>query len=251
VGRATYITTSWDDGHPLDLRVAELLTKYGLSGTFYVPRENDHATMTAGQIRALSQAFEVGAHTLHHVTLTRATPEQARQEIADSRTWIEDVTGASCSMFCPPNGRFSRRHLEAIRAAGYLGVRTVELLSLALPRRASGLALMPTSVQAHPHRWLAYSRNALRWRLGRNFWSVIRYGRARDWEELSRWLVTRAQERGGVFHLWGHSWEVEQQGQWQRLEEVLRLLGQCAATAPTLSNGQLCRAAMATVEALA
>jgi hypothetical protein len=23
----TYITTSWDDGHPLDLRVAELLTK--------------------------------------------------------------------------------------------------------------------------------------------------------------------------------------------------------------------------------
>ena len=34
---STCITTSWDDGHPLDLRVAELLAKYGLQGTFYVP----------------------------------------------------------------------------------------------------------------------------------------------------------------------------------------------------------------------
>ncbi len=34
---ATFITTSWDDGHPLDFRVAELLSKYGLRGTFYIP----------------------------------------------------------------------------------------------------------------------------------------------------------------------------------------------------------------------
>jgi hypothetical protein len=32
--RVAYITTSWDDGHPLDLRVAELLAKYGLKDTF-------------------------------------------------------------------------------------------------------------------------------------------------------------------------------------------------------------------------
>lgn len=29
------ITTSWDDGHPLDLKIAELLDKYGINGTFY------------------------------------------------------------------------------------------------------------------------------------------------------------------------------------------------------------------------
>ena len=28
-----FLTTSWDDGHPHDFRVAELLTKYGLAGT--------------------------------------------------------------------------------------------------------------------------------------------------------------------------------------------------------------------------
>jgi hypothetical protein len=43
----TYITTSWDDGHPSDLRVAELLIKHGLRGTFYVPMTAQTATLTA------------------------------------------------------------------------------------------------------------------------------------------------------------------------------------------------------------
>ena len=34
------ITTSWDDGHPLDFKLAELLNKYNLKGTFYIPRSN-------------------------------------------------------------------------------------------------------------------------------------------------------------------------------------------------------------------
>jgi peptidoglycan/xylan/chitin deacetylase (PgdA/CDA1 family) len=242
VGHAAYITTSWDDGHPLDLRVAELLTKYGLPGTFYAPRTAKWGTMTPSQLRQLSETFEVGAHTLHHVVLTGASHELARQEIADSRSWVEDVTGSPCSMFCPPRGRYSRGHLQVIRQAGFSGVRTVELLSLDWPRRDAGLALMPTSVQAHPHGWLAYGRNALRWGPLRNLPSLLRYGRTRDWTRLSQTLAARAVERGGVFHLWGHSWEVERDGQWQRLEEVLRLLGQLAAVAPALSNGQVCRA---------
>src|SRR5436190_13479271 len=90
------ITTSWDDGHPLDLRVAELLAKYDLRGTFYVPRSAERGTMTAAQIRELSGAFEVGAHTLHHVVLTRAPEAQARQEIAGSKSWLEDLTGSAC-----------------------------------------------------------------------------------------------------------------------------------------------------------
>ena len=43
---ATYITTSWDDGHPLDFRIAELLSEYRLRGTFYVPMESENGTMT-------------------------------------------------------------------------------------------------------------------------------------------------------------------------------------------------------------
>ena len=31
------VTTSWDDGHPLDIRLAEMLARYGVLGTFYIP----------------------------------------------------------------------------------------------------------------------------------------------------------------------------------------------------------------------
>jgi len=32
------VTTSWDDGHLLDLRLAQLLQDAGLKGTFYISR---------------------------------------------------------------------------------------------------------------------------------------------------------------------------------------------------------------------
>ena len=55
-------------------------------------------------------------------------------------------------------------------------------------------------------------------------------------------LFDRVLEEGGVFHLWGHSWELEQTGQWARLEEVLRHLGQYTGQATALTNGQVCQA---------
>src|SRR4030081_1623482 len=146
----TYITTIGDDGHPLDLRVAELLTKYGIRGTFYVPKTAEHGTMTAAHIRKLSAAFELGAHTLHHVVLTGTTEQKAWQEIAGSKSWLEDNIGSPCLLFCPPKGRYAGRHLEMIRRAGYLGLRSSELLSLDSTRRHAGLLVMPTTLQAYP-----------------------------------------------------------------------------------------------------
>ena len=130
----TYITTSWDDGHPLDLRVAELLTKYRLRGTFYVPMTAENETMTAAQIRELSLAFEIGAHTLHHAVLTeRPTSWLGKRSPVPSPG--SKNTGLPCLMFCPPEGKYSSRHLEMVRRAGYLGLRSVELGSLDFPRR--------------------------------------------------------------------------------------------------------------------
>ena len=239
---ATCITTSWDDGHPLDLRGAELLTKYGLHGTFYVPMTGERATRTVAQARELSGPFEVGAHTLHHVDLTGATEQQAWQEMVDSKPWLEDSTGKACPLFCPPKGRYSPRHLDLIRQAGYRGVRSVELLSLAFPQPQAGLLLLPTTVQAHAHGLPAYGRNVLGRAAFRNLWLYLVHGRTTDWPRLVESLLCRALQRGGVFHLWGHSWELEQNGQWQRLEEVLRFMGQYTGQAPALTNWQVCQA---------
>ena len=237
----TYLTTSWDDGHPLDLRVADLLTKYGVRGTFYAPMRAQNGTMTVAQIRELGRGFEIGAHTLDHVTLTRANEHQAWQQIEGSKSWLEDSTGLPCLMFCPPEGKYSGRHLKMVQKAGYLGLRSVELASLDCPRPKAGLMLMPTSVQAHPHSRVVFCKNAVKRAAFGNLWRYVVHGRSTDWPALAGSLLRRAIEAGGVFHLWGHSWELQQTGQWQRLDEVLRIMSQFARDSLVLANGQICQ----------
>jgi hypothetical protein len=235
----TYITTSWDDGHPLDFRVAELLKRYGLSGTFYVPMIAENETMTATQLRELSLAFEIGSHTLHHNVLTSLTEQQAWREIDDSKSWVENKTGQPCLMFCAPKGKYWSRHLEMIERAGYLALRTVELTSLDFPRRQAGLLLMPTTVQAYPHGFLDFARNATKRAAFGNLWRYVVHGRSAEWPTLAQSLLFHALKFGGVFHLWGHSWELQEIGQWHRLEELLQLMSRFAGQATPLTNGQI------------
>ena len=237
----TWVTTSWDDGHPMDLRVAELLAKRGLRGTFYVPASAIQGEMTVSQIRELSGEFEIGAHTLSHPVLTETTDSDAWREIADSKRWIEDVTGAPCVMFCPPRGRYDARHLKMASDAGYLGVRTVELASLRLPRWRSGVLLLPTTIQAYPHSSAAVVRNAIKRGAVRNLWRYVLRGRSNDWATAARSFFDEALQRGGAFHLWGHSWELDSDDQWSRLDDVLRLLGEHSAETVAVTNGQLCQ----------
>src|SRR5579885_3370187 len=89
------VTTSWDDGHPSDLRIAELLDKHRLKGTFYVPRSNceGRAVMTCAEIASLAPRFEIGGHTQDHVSLTELDPAAAFEQIQSNKRWLEDVIG--------------------------------------------------------------------------------------------------------------------------------------------------------------
>jgi hypothetical protein len=243
-----FITTSWDDGNPADLRVAEMLARHGLTGTFYVPRAIETGVMSTQQLRELGQRFEIGAHTLNHVFLTDVDLLKATDEIVGSKKWVEEVTGTPCPMFCPPAGRYNPQHLPIFKKSGYAGIRTVEFMSFDLPRsHRSGLLEMPTTMQAFPQPVRNYLKNLAKRRAWGNLWRYVVHGRSRDWVVLARRLLARAGEEGGVFHLWGHSWELEQTAQWARLDQVLQLLGEVTSRhdATCLTNGQLCHHVLA------
>ena len=249
MSRQLFITTSWDDGNPADMRVAEMLSRHGLTGTFYVPRAIETGVMSSQQLRDLAQQFEIGAHTLNHVFLTDVDLSKATDEIAGSKKWVEDSTGSPCPMFCPPAGRYKPQHLPIFKKSGYAGIRTVEFMSFDLPRSdKSGLLEMPTTMQAFAQPVRNYLKNLAKRRAWGNLWRYVVHGRSRDWVVLARRLLNRAGEEGGVFHLWGHSWELEQTDQWSRLDQVLTFLGQVtsARQATCLTNGQLCEHVLAT-----
>ena len=243
VKRALYITTSWDDGHPLDLRLAELLHKYKLPATFYIPLENKLPLLRPSEIRELSIEFEIGAHTVHHCDLLTAPEDVTRREITDCKSVLEQISGRPCTAFCFPKGHFRRNHVRNVRDAGYRTARTVELMSLRMPRMQDGVAMMPTTLQAAPAGFSKVARNSLKRLRPMNLVRHVRH-RKSDWVRSAESVLEHVLGSGGVFHFWGHSWEIDQMGEWQNLERVFRMLAECKGHAVFLDNSSLSDAAM-------
>jgi hypothetical protein len=68
-------------------------------------------------------------------------------------------------------------------------------------------------------------------------------GRSDDWPALARSLLQESLRYGGVFHLWGHSWELQATAQWHHLNDVLRFMSEFTSQVPSLANGQICQRA--------
>jgi len=230
------VTTSWDDGDPLDLRLAELLSQHGLAGTFYVaPLNRERAVMEAAQLRQLGGAFEIGAHGLTHVDLRGLADGELARELAEGRGYLEGLLGRPVEAFCYPLGRYDARVRQAVIGCGFIGARTARLLHLSAPRDPW---LLPTTLCARdwrPWGWGPHWLKTLDWPV---FADLTFRGGSRSWTRLARVLFERVLRHGGVWHLWGHSWEVEEQGLWDGLREVFQAVSGCSGVA-YVTNGRL------------
>src|SRR5437016_2462370 len=105
--KGKFVSISVDDGHPTDLRTRDLLQKYGLQATFYIPARNaEREVLPPAVVRQLSTGFEIGAHTFNHVALKHLPAEKAWLEIKQGKDWLEDVLGRPVHSFCYPRGKF-------------------------------------------------------------------------------------------------------------------------------------------------
>lgn len=217
----TVVTTSWDDGHPLDLRVAEILDGYGFRGTFYVPRRNreGRSVVSRRELAMLGARFEVGGHSFDHVRLTELSTSEASRQIHAIKAALEDELGRAIAGFCYPGGAHDPSIRELVRSAGFRYARTIENLWLA---GATDHFQMPTTLQLYPHSRMTYVKNLVR---SGHFLARARGAevvlRGRPLGEVLRALLDRALATNGVFHLWGHSWELEEHGLWGELEAFL------------------------------
>lgn len=231
-----YVTISVDDGHPTDLRTADLLDRHGLSATFYVPARNpERALLADGDVRRLAERFEVGAHTYSHLPLARMATDEARREIVDGKAWLEDVTGKPAVAFCYPRGKFTAETARLVAEAGFLGGRTCFLSMVDFPRNRFAWGV---STQAFSHPRTIQIRHALLERnLGglRNFVSIQRL--TSDWEAQFSLALDHVGRHGGIAHLYLHSWETDELGDWAKLDRVLARAA--ASGLEPATNGEL------------
>jgi peptidoglycan/xylan/chitin deacetylase (PgdA/CDA1 family) len=212
-------TCSIDDGHPSDLRMAALLSKHGLRATFYIPLKNREGppVMSADQIREVGQGFEIGSHTLDHCYLNSVGMKEAKLQIDGGKSMLEYIIERPVTGFCYPGGKFNRQHLDLVRGAGFQYARTTANLCL---DRGPCPFEVPTTIQFYPHTRNVYLRNFLQFGNWNKRAGAMKVAwNADNWLERIYLLFDHACGKGGAFHLWAHSHEIDQLELWQDLDD--------------------------------
>jgi len=193
-----------------------------MSGTFYVPLSYDRFPVIAKEeLRALrAMGMEIGSHTLTHPNLTKLRRHQALHELVESKNILEDTVGEPIASFCYPAGKFNSIVRSWVIEAGYKLARTT--LAFRIDRNFDPFC-MPVSFQFFPHTHIVSIRHALK---EGNLIGLINWCRVwrmeSDLVQLLELLLECILKKGGILHVWGHSWEIEEFRLWGMLEEALR-----------------------------
>jgi hypothetical protein len=99
---------------------------------------------------------------------------------------------------------------------------------------------MPTTMQVYEHAGVRYIRNALKRARFCNLIAFFRHVRGASPTAAFTRLLEAAIQSGGVLHLWGHSWEIEECGSWIALETMLASMAERRERLRPISNASLC-----------
>src|SRR5437667_4672077 len=212
------VTTSWDDGHRFDVKLATLLKKYRIKGTFYISPKNSEyyreQLLSEKEIKQLDKDFEIGAHTMTHANLARVDKNKMRKEISESKNYLEKLLGKKVTSFCYPYGAYRNETKKIVKEVGFKLARTTKRFKL----NSSDNFELNTSIHAYNHitdllKITKFSKfNPIK---------IIKY---LNWENLARAMFDDIYKKGGTFHLWGHSWEIDKNQDWEKLERLLKYI---------------------------
>jgi len=180
----------------------------------------------------IAQTQEIGAHTINHHYLAKLDTETVRQEIFESKKYIQQLIGREPEIFGYPGGSFDEQAKNLAQAAGFIGARTVTDIKFMaplnnfefdstlhvypFPLKTKGKSLKLTIYQLFAplqHHKLARLR-ALSLPISSYF----------GWKNLAKSLFDFCLKNGDYFHLWGHSFELDRYNMWRDLEDVFKYI---------------------------
>lgn len=117
------VQLSFDDGNVSDVETAlPALLDRGLTASFFVlaGRLEDAASLGPSDLLAVKAAgMTIGSHGWSHIPWRGLSDAEARRELVDARTAIQDAGGVTVTTAAMPLGRYDRRSLRQLRRAGY------------------------------------------------------------------------------------------------------------------------------------
>lgn len=199
------IAQCWDDGVVDDIRLIEILLRFGAKASFNLNfglHEEHRSTswkylgtkevwrLAQSELRGVYDGFLVSNHCYRHAPLGRVSPDIAEQEVREGRDALEQHFGYPVTGFAYPGGSYNPAAEKLVRAAGHVYARTIHMVDRVFP---------PENPMAfHPH---------------------CDFKDPRFWEKFER-----ARQADDVFYFMGHSYEILKESDWQAFEDQIARL---------------------------
>lgn len=177
--------------------------------------------MTNAQITELAKQYEIGGHTINHIRLYRQNEALLRTEVEGSFNWLKELLGYDPVSFCFPGGIYNGPAVAAVFNSGYKLARTTELLSI---HYSSDEKLISTTLQVYEHSGFTYFKHLVKRSKWINLVKWLSLNSLDNLVKLSEDYLNEVLKKNGCFHLWGHSWEIEENRLWKKLEEIFKAI---------------------------
>lgn len=204
-GRDRALTFSYDDGVIQDMRLVELLNRYGMKGTFNLNSglynsETDRSInrrMTERQITELfaNSPHEVACHSYTHPSLTECSSGCATYEVIKDREALEAQFGTVIRGMAYPYGTVNDEVVDALKACGIVYARTV----------------VSTEKFDLPRDWLRMP-------------ATCHHNNPRLMELAKQFVDKPVKLEPKLFYLWGHTYEFDDNDNWNVIEDFVEFM---------------------------
>lgn len=216
-GKGKAVTFSYDDGCRDDIRLAGLMNRYGIKGTFnicntLVAASDNEWTLTREEIQThiLDAGHEIAIHGDEHRAPGKLRPIEGIKDALNCRLGLEEKFGILVRGMAYPNSGireiFSYTDYETIRT--YL--RDLGIVYARSLRQDNDGFSLPTDF----YNWIPTAHHT-----NPELFTYI--------DEFLAPLASYYPARNSrLFYLWGHSFEFSQHDNWDLAEKICATLGQ-------------------------
>lgn len=204
-GKKKALTLSYDDGVQQDIRLCEILDRYGIKCTFNLgagqlaPDDGvKHWNLSLSEAKELFSRYgqDIAAHGYRHLNLGAVSPAQMSYDMVRDRATLETEFDRNVRGMAYAYGSLNNDVLNMLRSCGFCYGRTTRSTeSFGMP--SDWLRLDPTAHHNNP-RLMELARRFVE--------SEVRYG-------------------PDMFYLWGHSYEFDSNNNWNVIEEFCEFMG--------------------------
>ena len=207
------VTFSYDDGVTQDRRLIEIFDRYGLKATFNINsglfgregtllREGatvNYARFHAEEIAEVYKNHEVAAHTLTHPALRELSDEEVIKQVEEDRLALSSLVGYEVLGMAYPGGGVNNDERVADLIKENTGIRYARTIS----------STHSFDVQDGLYRFNP---------------TIHQHGEFDRTFQLAKEFIELKPETPKVFYIWGHSYELDIRDEWDKFEELCKLL---------------------------